>query len=68
MDNQTKKCQPQCTLGFAEPTSRYCVARCFGSPQTFGYTDPLGVMTCQYNCLNLAEALYADNSTNLCVP
>jgi hypothetical protein len=61
MENSTKKCQASCTTGFAEPTTRYCVAQCFGNPQTFGY---LGV--CHYRCLNASHDLYADNSTNLC--
>jgi hypothetical protein len=62
MENSTEKCQSQCTTGFAEPTTRYCVARCFGNPQTFGHNK-----VCHYSCLNSTYNLYADNSTNLCV-
>jgi hypothetical protein len=62
MENSTKKCQAVCTTGFAEPTTRYCVARCFGNPQTYGY-----LKVCHYRCLNSSHNLYADNSTNLCV-
>lgn len=35
MENSTKRCQTGCTTGYAEQSSRYCVARCFGYPQTF---------------------------------
>jgi hypothetical protein len=63
MENSTEKCEGACLTGFAEPTTRYCVARCFGNPQTYGY---LGV--CHYRCLNASRNLYADNSTSLCVP
>lgn len=63
MENSTKRCQATCTTGFAEPTTRYCVARCFGNPQTYGYQG-----VCYYSCLNSTHTLYADNSTSLCVP
>lgn len=63
MENSTKRCQSTCTTGFAEPTTRYCVERCFGNPQTFGHNG-----VCYYTCLNSTHNLYADNSTNLCVP
>lgn len=62
MENSTKKCQPECSTGYAEKTSRYCVARCFGNPQTFAYFDDLA---CVYSCKALG--LYADNSSNYCV-
>lgn len=62
MENSTKMCQGTCDTGFAEPTSRYCVARCFGHPDTYGYAK-----VCHYTCLNASHNLYADNSTNLCV-
>ena len=62
MENSTKRCQTTCSTGYAEPTTRYCVARCFGNVQTFGYNS-----ICHYTCLNNSHNLYADNSTNLCV-
>ena len=62
MENSTKKCSPGCLTGYAEPTSRYCVARCFGNPQTFAYTS---TKKCIYRCKDVN--LYADNSTNFCV-
>lgn len=52
MDNSTKKCESICTNGFAEPTSRYCVLKCFGVPDTYGHVDSNGVQTCQYKCLS----------------
>ncbi len=67
MDNSTKRCDATCTLGFAEPTSRYCVLRCFGAPDTYGYTDANSVKTCKYKCKENGLNLYADNRTNLCV-
>lgn len=68
MDNTTKKCKATCTTGFAEPTSRYCVARCYGAPETYGYTDPNGKKTCVYKCKTSSQNLYADIRTNMCVP
>lgn len=53
MDNNTKKCEATCTNGFAESTSRYCVARCFGAPDTYGHIDSNGVKTCKYKCLSI---------------
>lgn len=52
MDNNTKICEPTCTLGFAEPTSRYCVERCFGAPDTYGHVDLNGVKTCKSKCFS----------------
>lgn len=48
MDNSTKMCQLTCDDGFAEPTSRYCVERCFGAPTTYAHIDTNGTQTCQY--------------------
>lgn len=67
MDNQTFKCKANCVLGFAELTSRYCVQRCFGAPNTYGFIDANLVKTCRYNCSSATTNLYADNRTNLCV-
>lgn len=66
MDNSTKKCQSGCDLGYAEPTSRFCVLQCFGNPQTFAYEpDSLCVFKCKVP--ELGDDLYADNSTYKCV-
>ena len=66
MDNSTKKCQTGCDDGYAEPTSRFCVRRCYGNPQTFAYvTDAICVYKCKVP--ELGDNLYADNSTNMCV-
>ena len=54
-------------MGFAELTSRYCVQRCFGAPNTYGFIDASLVKTCKYNCSSATTNLYADNRTNLCV-
>lgn len=62
MENSTKRCQPGCDTGFAENTSRFCVAQCFGNPQTFAFTTN---RVCLYSCKALG--LYADNSSNFCV-
>lgn len=66
MDNQTKHCQTGCDLGYAEPTSRFCVLQCFGSPQTFAHIPSA---TCVYKCKTpeLGDNLYADNSSYTCV-
>jgi hypothetical protein len=47
MENSTKKCQTGCDTGYAENTTRFCVARCFGNPQTFAH---VGDKVCVYEC------------------
>ena len=64
MENSTKRCQTVCTTGYAEPTTRYCVAQCFGNPQTYAYTND---KVCVYKCLTDTRTLFADNSTYMCV-
>lgn len=64
MDNSTHKCEATCQLGYAEPTSRFCVTRCFGNPQTFAH---IPTSKCIYKCKITGQDLYADNSSNICV-
>lgn len=65
MDNDTKKCEPVCTRGYAEETSRFCVVRCFNEPLTYAH---VANKTCVRTCRSATDTtLFADNNTNYCV-
>ena len=54
MQNYTRSCVDECTEGYADPQTRYCIAVC--PAYTYGYLDD---RTCKPICPEETPQLYA---------